>query len=263
MIKYLIIALFAISILFITSCSDNSIATPEPVELTDTMLTEETDTEPQGIFRIGFNSLEEWWEYEFDSASPSRVSEIQSFGIVTQEKSFIVPMLPKEYGEYALVRDEIERIFFYYINNSSPKIDELIERYGENGYIQIYIEEAKHGWTLDNYVQKARENFKTDTFGSTQKGEMRYEYHFWSGIGRLGKPFSSSRIMTFHEDKYYINIWLPYGDEKEILNFIDELRLETYTVGDVSMIETVAEEARTARVEESAVDIGVGEARRE
>ncbi|MCL2019874.1 MAG: hypothetical protein FWG70_08975 [Oscillospiraceae bacterium] len=267
--KYLCFALIMVTIPFLTSCSEDYVVNPESAEMrnresADITSAVEISTPTQPEIRITFDSLEEWWEYEFDS--PTRNLDSEGFGVTSQHKKFILPLLPEEYGEYTMVSDG-SGIYFYCVEESAPKIKELKEQYGKNAYIYVLISQLDvspriTGWSLDDYVKKARESYKKSTFASTEKDGMRFEYNYWSGLNIFDEPSSFSYIMAFYEDKYYVSVSLPFGDEKSILNFIDELRFETYTVGDVSMIETVAEEARTARVEESDV-IEFGEARRE
>jgi len=231
--KYiLIIALF----LILTACSN---AVKENSE------NDKLDNEPRTGSNsvISFTSLDEWWTYEFDSSS--RGVDSDSINTNIQERRFLLPVLPDEYGKNIIVREESGGILFQYHDESAPRIRELIELYSDLFmYVSISHREKDSEWTLDDVVQTRHETFNKSTRSSTIKDEIRFEYLFWSGLNIYDEPSSFSHIMALYEDEYFIFIRLPFGDEESILTFIDELSFETYTIRDATQIAEVAAEAR-------------------
>jgi hypothetical protein len=210
-----------------------------------------------GMAFKSFATLEEWWEYDFylhsnEFNSSVQEFDIRNFNIYTQDRKFILPILPEEYGRYAMLGDEFgNSIHFFYNDISAPRIKKIRELYGYevSMYILIVQRESPPEITLDYYAERSRERFSKDTFGTIKKDGMRFEYHFRNGLDIFGEPFSRSRIMAFYEEIYYVSISLPFGDEEKILEFIDELQFETIVIGDASMIAEVAEAHRAEQVE--------------
>ncbi|MCL2018434.1 MAG: hypothetical protein FWG70_01635 [Oscillospiraceae bacterium] len=168
----------------------------------------------------------------FGTTEKKEIKDLGSMFVESpHDKIFIIPVLTEEYGEYVITREKETSAYFYYIKSA-----ELKKRYGEEGYVQISISKStvynENELSLDDYVKEAREHFIGDTFGSAEKDGTRFEYHFWSGLNVLGKPYSSAIIMTIYEDVYHINIRTPHGEEEDILSFIDNLRFEEVVVGD-------------------------------
>jgi len=225
-------------ILSFTACSKSKDDPPadEPHQLP---ISEPSYIPHQHEIRIPFNTIEEWWKWEYEHDTYS-----------SQERRFILPVLPEDYGSYKMVRDQEGIIYFNYEDKSSSVIKEFREQYGDDGYMFILIaqsESSKYNWDFDEYIRGQRETHSNDTFSSTEKNGIRFEYRFRSGFNIYDKPFARSWLYTLYEDNYFVTMRLPFGDEESVLAFIDELSFETYTVRDAMQIAEVAAEAEKAR----------------
>jgi hypothetical protein len=209
--------------------------------------------------RIPFDSLEDWWEYEFDTFSHG--ADSRNSNLSTYEKQFIVPVFPNEYGEYRMVRDQGARIYFYYDDISAPKIREFKELYGRDGYMYALVSQSVigflHGGTLEDMINKEKESYERGVnpnkglfiYGYVKNNEMNFAYIYRNGIDIIGNPFSSATIYTFYDDIYYIFMRIPARNEEDVLDFINEIKFETIVIGDTSMIAEVAEAHRAEQVE--------------